>query len=130
MRTKFDCGCGGSSPVCSHADLPLDSANQLSQQMKISTYIIKKDIPFAHSQLVSEASSRELTPSWITVVVSLISRAFSFLLTVKTVYTLAHICALHAIAVTRAHGCPTALFYRSRTPALAAAVELEARSSS
>ena len=34
---------GEASPVCSHVDLPLDSANQLSQQIKSSTYIVKQN---------------------------------------------------------------------------------------
>ena len=82
--------------------MPLNSVNQLSQLIKSSIYIIKK--------LVSEASSTGFIPICITLVAPLISWAFSFLQNISAVYTLEHICALRAIAATRAQGCLTALF--------------------
>ena len=124
MRTKIECGWGGSSLVCSHADLPLDSTNQLSQQIKSFTYIIKQDTICKQSAL-AEAPSSGFIPTWIIIVFALLSLVLWFLRMVNRVYILAQICALHANPSTRAHGCPQP-FYRSRTPALTAAVDLEA----
>ena len=114
MRTNVEFGCEGFSPVCSLADLPLGSANQLSQQIKISTYNIKQDTICKQSACVWSTITA-LIPTWIAIVVALISQVLSFLRTVNTVYILAHICTLHTNPATRAHGCPTALLQEKST---------------
>ena len=100
-----ECGGQSSSPVYSHADLPLNCAKQVSKVV----FTLSINISLANSELVSEESSRGFVLNCIIVVAALISRAFFFLWTVNAILALAHICALYANAVTRTHDCPTAL---------------------